>query len=146
MASDTASILNDLVTITADSAEGYKHAADDAKDPGLKSLFSDLSSQRTGMMKELQQLVSQHGGSPNTSGTWAGSAHRVFVNLKSVVTGNDRDAILREVERGESTAVAEFEKALNNKDLPAELRTRIQGFLQRFQADRDRWSRMQRAS
>lgn len=41
------------------------------------------------------------GGTPEDNGTVLGSAHRMFLNLKSVVTGQDDKAIIAEVEQGE---------------------------------------------
>jgi uncharacterized protein (TIGR02284 family) len=40
--------------------------------------------------------------------------HRVWINLKSAVTSGDDKAILSECERGEDSAVHEFEDAMND--------------------------------
>src|SRR5262245_24356081 len=109
---DVIETLNDLAQITEDSHQGYQEAAENAPDVDLKALFSDLASQRAAMVRDLQQFVTELGGSPETSGTIAGAAHRFFLNLKSLVTRQDREAIIREIERGESEAVRRYENAL----------------------------------
>ena len=44
-------------------------------------------------------------------------AHRVFMDLKSAITGNDDDAIIAEVERGEDLIKHKFEEAMSDSDL-----------------------------
>lgn len=129
--------LNDLIQITEDSHEGYRRSAEDAADEDLKVLFNDLAAQRGAMVRELQKLVAEQGGAPESSGTVLGGAHRFFVDLKSAVMGRDRTAILREVERGESEAVRRHELALE-RELPPHLRTTISAHLDRIRSDLDR--------
>jgi len=137
--------LNDLIQITEDSHEGYRKSAEDAKDADLKSLFNDLSAQRGAMVRDLQKHVAEQGGAPEASGTVLGGAHRFFVDLKSAVMGRDREAILREVERGESEAVRRYEQALD-KDLPPHLASAVSQHLSRFRSDRDRIASIKKAS
>ena len=40
--------------------------------------------------------------------------HRAWINLKSAVTSGDDKAILSECERGEDSAVHEYEEAMND--------------------------------
>jgi uncharacterized protein (TIGR02284 family) len=47
--------------------------------------------------------------------------HRGWIDLKSAITSQDESAILAECERGEDSAVQEFEKAMRN-DLPPPVR------------------------
>ncbi|WP_207478331.1 PA2169 family four-helix-bundle protein [Arenibaculum pallidiluteum] len=138
--------LNDIIQITEDSNEGYRESAKDAKDADLKTLFTDLASQRASMVRELQDMVTRLGGQPSDSATILGSAHRFFVNLKSAVTGQDREAVLKEVERGESEAVRRHENALQVDALPAEARSLIQRHLERFRSDRDRMTALKRTA
>ena len=51
----------------------------------------------------------------------AGAMHRGWINLKSAITSKDQSAILAECERGEDSAVQEFEKAMR-ENLPSALR------------------------
>ncbi|EWY37434.1 hypothetical protein N825_17645 [Skermanella stibiiresistens SB22] len=129
--------LNDLIQITEDSHEGYRKSAEDAQEPDLKTLFNDLSAQRGAMVRDLQKHVAEQGGAPEASGTIMGGAHRFFVDLKSSVMGRDRNAIIEEIQRGETEAVRRFEQALD-KDLPTHLASVISQHLARFHADRER--------
>lgn len=137
--------LNDLIQITEDSHEGYRKSAEDADEEDLKLLFNDLAAQRGAMVRDLQKLVAEQGGAPESTGTILGGAHRFFVDLKATVLGRDRTAILQEVERGESEAVRRYEAALE-AELPPHLRDAVAGHLDRIRSDRDRIATIKRIS
>jgi uncharacterized protein (TIGR02284 family) len=119
------STLNDLIETCRDGENGFRTAADAVKDAHVKSLFQRFARQRAEMVRELQEEVRKLGGSPEQSGSTSGSLHRGWMNIKSLVTGNDDNAIIAEAERGEDVAKATFAKALK-EDLPAGARTLIQ--------------------
>jgi uncharacterized protein (TIGR02284 family) len=116
------STVNDLIQTLKDGQEGFKQAAEGVKDPQLKSLFNEYSSQRASFAAELQSGARSLGESqPEESGSAAGAVHRAWINLKSAVTSGDDHAILAECERGEDSAVEQYQKAIND-NLPAQLR------------------------
>src|SRR5437762_14142355 len=107
--------INNLIETLKDGEKGFKEAADAVKDPELKSLFTEYSAQRHQFASELQtELRSLSGAEPETGGSAAGAMHRGWINLKSAITSKDEGAILAECERGEDSAVQEFEKAMRN--------------------------------
>ncbi|CAM5417486.1 Aldehyde dehydrogenase OS=Stutzerimonas stutzeri OX=316 GN=CXK95_11620 PE=4 SV=1 [Stutzerimonas stutzeri] len=91
------------------------------RDPQLKSTMSQRARDCATAAAELQQMVRSLGGDPETSTSMAADMHRRWVDLKSMITGKDDEAILNECERGEDVAVKSYRKALE-KDLPAEVR------------------------
>ena len=109
------STINGLIETLKDGQEGFKQAAEGVKDSGLKSLFQEFSQQRAEFAAELQSQARQLGEpEPEESSSAAGAMHRAWINLKSVVTSGDDHAILAECERGEDSAVKEFEEAMEN--------------------------------
>ena len=68
--------------------------------------------QRARFSAELNNEVLHRGGDPAKSGHVSATFHRGWINLKSAVTGNDDDAIIAECERGEDSAVSNYEDAL----------------------------------
>ena len=56
-------------------------------------------------------------GTAEDDGTVLGGAHRMFMNLKSVVAGYDEKAIIAEVEQGEDHIKAKFEDAIADGEL-----------------------------
>lgn len=119
------STLNDLIQVCRDGENGFRTAAEGIKDARVKALFERYARQRTEMLRELQQEVRKLGGTAEESGSTSGALHRGWMNIKSLVTGNDDTAIIAEAERGEDLAKAAYAQALK-EDLPAGVRTLIQ--------------------
>jgi conserved hypothetical protein len=116
------STLNSLIETLKDGEEGFKQAANGVVDLQLKSLFSECSRQRARFANALQTQAQSLGESkPERSSSTAGALHRAWINIKSAVTSGNDHAILSECERGEDSAVKEYEKALND-DLSPSLR------------------------
>jgi uncharacterized protein (TIGR02284 family) len=85
------------------------------KDPQLKSLFQEYSQQRSRFANELQAQARSLGESdPEKTSSAAGAMHRAWINVKSAVTSGDDKSILSECERGEDSAVHEFEEAMQD--------------------------------
>jgi uncharacterized protein (TIGR02284 family) len=115
------STINGLIETLKDGQEGFKQAAEAVKDSDLKSLFNEFSQQRARFATELQdQAMSLGETEPEEGSSAAGAMHRAWINLKSAVTSGDDHTILAECERGEDSAVKEYEEALKI-DLPAPL-------------------------
>lgn len=126
MADDkTIATLNGLIETCKDGQEGFKQAAEGVTRSDVKTLFYELGQQRAKYAGELQALVRELGGDPETSSSTVGALHRSWINIKSLVTGQDEAAILNEAERGEDSAVNAYKKALQ-EDLPANVQTVLQ--------------------
>ncbi len=118
--------LNSLIATTLDSADGYTEAAKDADSSRFGAMFTARAQERRTVTSNLQAEVSRLGGNPEDDGTVLAGAHRLFLNLKSAVTGNDDKAIVNEVERGEDHIKAKYEAALQDHDLSAPTRAAIE--------------------
>ncbi|WGK60781.1 PA2169 family four-helix-bundle protein [Halopseudomonas sp. SMJS2] len=119
------STLNDLIETSKDGEEGFRTCAEDIKRPELKSLFSERAAECAKAAQELQAIVIRLGGDPEDSTSVSGDLHRRWVDLKSLVTGKDDEAILNECERGEDVAKRSYRKALD-KALPEDIRQVVQ--------------------
>ena len=109
------STINDLIETLKDGEKGFKEASEAVKDPQLKSLFEQYSQQRQRFARELQAEAAGLGESkPEKSSSAAGAMHRAWINLKSAVTSGDDGAILSECERGEDSAVHEYQEAIQD--------------------------------
>ena len=109
------SAINNLIETLKDGERGFKEAADAVKDPQLKSLFQEYSQQRHRFATELQSQAHSLGEfKPEESSSTAGAMHRAWINLKSAVTSGDDKAILSECERGEDSAVHEYQEAIQD--------------------------------
>lgn len=119
-------VLNTLIATTIDSIDGYRTSAEDIESGDLKQRFLARASEREAMVGTLRQQVSALGGNPEDDGSILAGAHRMFVDLKSAVTGKDNQAVINEVERGEDYIKAKFKAALADDGLSLETRQVIE--------------------
>jgi uncharacterized protein (TIGR02284 family) len=125
--STTTSLLNDLIETLKDGQEGFRKASEDVSSSDLKTLFSQLSLQRSKFVGELQALARSLGEKePEDSGSVAGAMHRGWIDLKAALASKDEHAVLAECERGEDSAVAQYKEALNTNGLPVNVTTVLQ--------------------
>jgi uncharacterized protein (TIGR02284 family) len=136
---ETISTINGLIETLKDGQEGFRQAAEAVKDSQLRSLFNQFSMQRSRFAGELQSEALGLGESdPEDSSSTAGAMHRAWINLKAAITSNDDHAILAECERGEDSAVSEYKKAMEDKDLTAPVRETISRQYTEVKAAHDR--------
>ncbi|RON06475.1 aldehyde dehydrogenase [Pseudomonas brassicacearum] len=110
------SVLNDLIETSKDGQEGFKTCAQDIKHPELKALFVKRAADCATAAAELQGTVRSMGGDPETKTSVSGDLHRRWVDLKSLLTGKDEEAVLNEAERGEDHALKAYKAAIEKID------------------------------
>lgn len=124
-ASQDITTLNSLIATTIDSINGYQESADAVENPQFRELFQQLGRDRQQVLPKLQAEVARLGGNPEDDGTTLAAAHRVFVDLKSAITGRDDKAVINEVERGEDHIKEKFETAMADTNVSEQTRTAI---------------------
>ena len=106
------SVLNNLIETCKDGEQGFKVAAEGLTSAAIKTRFLEYARQRAQMARELQDEVRRLGGDPEKKGSVAGTMHRGWLNIRSIVSGKDDHAIVAEAERGEDVAKGVYEDAL----------------------------------
>lgn len=135
-------VLNGLIERTLDSANGYKEAAEHVDNPAYKAMFAQRASKRLELTRELQAEVRSFGGEPKDEQSFVGKAHNKFVGLKDAVTGSSDKGVINEVERGEDVLKAQFQSALDDRDLPPQAQTVVSRLYQSVKTDHDEISRI----
>lgn len=129
--------LNNLIETCRDGQNGFQQAAEGVQNSNLKTVFYEFSRQRAQFVGELQALVRDMGGDPETAGSVAAAVHRGWINIKSAVTGHDDAAILNECERGEDIAKNVYGDAVA-MNLPGNVSSVIKRQAQAVQEAHDR--------
>lgn len=137
--------LNGLIQTLRDGQEGFKEAADNVKNPDLRSFFHQAAGERAQFISELGLEVRRLGGDPEKSGSVTGAIHRAWMDIKGTLTGKDDHAILSECERGEDSAVTGYRDAINSGTLPDNILPIVQRQFNGIQQTHDRVKQMRDA-
>ncbi|MFC4210937.1 PA2169 family four-helix-bundle protein [Pedobacter lithocola] len=123
----TVEILNDLIEINNDRADGFDKASADLDDVNidLKATFEKLSSDSRANSLELAGLVGRNGDTPDTGNTILGTLHRAWIDIKASFGGDDRHSILAECERGEDAIKKAYKDALLENELSEPIRSTL---------------------
>ena len=138
------STLNDIIEICRDGQNGFKEAAENVKNPDLKTFFNECSTERAQFVSDIQLEVRRLGGDPQKTGSTAGALHRVWMDIKGTFTGKDDHAILSECERGEDSAVEAYREALK-LSLPLTIQQLLERQFQSVRQTHDRIKQMRDA-
>lgn len=123
--SNQVNILNNLITTLYDGENGYKEAAEEVDNTVLATRFRQLAQQRYDFGHLIKPFITQFGGEVKKGGSAAASLHRVWMDLKTAVSGNDEEAILNECIRGEESAVQSYAEALEGTTLTGAARAEV---------------------
>ena len=126
-------VLNDLIETCRDGARGLQNAAALIKDAALESLLLDLAEERSGFAGELEPHAQRLGGDAAAQGTAAAAMHRGWMDLKSVLTSHDDQAVMAEVVRGDAVTLRVFADAVGGM-LPPSIRDVIEKQERRIRA------------
>jgi len=121
---NVAEVINDLIKINNDRIEGYGKASDELKDSDveLHSLFNRFINESAEIKSDLSRTVSQYGGDEASGTTAIGKVYRAWMDVKAAFSGNNRKAVLESCEFGEDAAQKAYKMALDEDDLPADVR------------------------
>ena len=139
------SVLNSLIETTIDSVDGYRRSADEATDHRFSSHFRQWAGERETVVSRLRERVRELGGTPEEEGSLLAAAHRQFLGLRDALTGRDDNAIVAEVDRGESYLNAKWETALNDNELLPETKSLIAQLYQSVRSGHEEWEAANRS-
>jgi uncharacterized protein (TIGR02284 family) len=140
--SDEISTLNTLIATTIDSITGYENSAKDIDNSRFAEIFRQRANERQRVVEDLRSEVRRLGGDPEDSGSFMGKTHQRFEDLKAAITGQDEQAIINEVERGEDYLKEKFEAALNSDTLSGEARSCVERCYQSVRSGHDQMSQL----
>lgn len=114
-------VLNDLISTTLDSANGYREGLRDQEEGYYAPMFTKRADERDAVVQMLQAQVTALGGTPEDDGTMLAGMHRLFTRLQASSTQGD-EALINRIEGGEDHIKSKYEAAIADGDVtPATL-------------------------
>ena len=116
-----AEVLNDLIEINNDRITGYERAIEELKgnEPDLKTLFSGFIDQSRNLRNALGTEVETLGERMAEGTKASGKIYRVWMDVKAMFSGHDRQTVLNNCEAGEDAAQKAYKDALKTENIPA---------------------------
>ncbi|MEO8152532.1 MAG: PA2169 family four-helix-bundle protein [Rhizobacter sp.] len=139
---DIIDTLNDLIETSKDGELGFTACAKHVSSAELQELFARRATECRIAADELQTLVSEYGGKPETDGSTSGAMHRGWVAVRGSLAGYSDQAMLDECERGEDAALARYRAALKSDTLPESVRALVARQQLGVQANHDQIKRL----
>lgn len=118
--------LNDLLENTYDAEKGFKKAADNVDDGNLKRYFAGKTQERYDFGHALKSEIKQFGQEVDKGDSLAGKAHRSWMDIKSLFSSDDEEAMLEEAIKGEKKAIEAYDDVLGETNLPASTEALLQ--------------------
>lgn len=114
----TIEVLNNLLKINTDRADGYTFAIQESKDADLKIMFRNMVEESKKNISDLSRAILKLDGDPKFGeNTVAGKIYHVWMEFKTSFTGKDRESILNSCEFGEDVAVKAYKNAIQEPHL-----------------------------
>jgi uncharacterized protein (TIGR02284 family) len=133
------SVLNSLIETTIDSVDGYQRSAAEATNSRFTETFRQRAQEREQVVSKLRDRVRELGGTPESDGGLLAAAHRQFLSLRDKITGSDDQAVIAEVDRGESYLNGKWETALNDTKLSDETLSLIRQCYESVRSGHEQW-------
>ncbi|MCK0159168.1 ferritin-like domain-containing protein [Allomuricauda sp. F6463D] len=112
--------INDIIQKNEDAIKGYKKAAENADQIGLKNYFLTKSEERRNFLIGLKASVPALETRDEIDGSTTGAVHRAWMDTKAFFSADNDESMLEEAIRGDKAAVEEYNEVLGDTGLPIE--------------------------
>ncbi|MBC7891315.1 MAG: PA2169 family four-helix-bundle protein, partial [Sphingobacteriaceae bacterium] len=115
----TADDLNFLMAVNSARIEQFKTARADVRSAQLRTLFRRMARESDEHLAQLRDLIRQLNGEVETGTTVSGDLHRVWIDVRSALSGHDTQAILAAVQCAEKATLGAYDRILGDyRDWP----------------------------
>jgi uncharacterized protein (TIGR02284 family) len=116
---ETVKTLNSLLSRNYDAEKGFQLVAEKTNSAVLRNYFEKNSKMHNKFGHELKKEITHLGGKIDKGTSIEGDLHRGWLSVKAAVATNTDEALIEECERGQSTAMEDYQNAVNElKDHP----------------------------
>lgn len=119
---DVIETLNELIETSKDGERGFETCSKHAHDPMLRDLLNHHARTCHQAIDELSPLVIEYGGKPDVTGSASEALHRGWVAVRGSFGAMSDLDVLEECERSEDMALRHYREALDDGDMPTNVR------------------------
>lgn len=127
--------IREILEKNKDAEKGFAKAAENAEHMGLKTYFKKKSLERSSFNKRLLAEIQTSYTDFDPSGSFTGTIHRAWMDVKSLFSADDDESMLEESIRGDRAAIEEYNDVIDYKNLPVGLRHLLNEQRQTIQMD-----------
>jgi uncharacterized protein (TIGR02284 family) len=128
--------LQDLIIRLQDAEKGYNEIQKSISNPILKKWMNKYAEERHSFHKDLEIESSRIGGDPDVKTSLLGDLHRMFIDVKINNSEDSIVTIVDEIERGSNILIADYEKVIDNIEMPMNLRKLLEAQKWKIQQER----------
>lgn len=122
--------LQELLEKNYDAEKGYKKVLEEADSKNLKDFLKKQAVMRNRFATEIHKAIRALNAEPKEKGSATGDLHRTWIDIKTVFTKNDDEAVLEECLRGEKASLKEYEDRLKKTAFSPETKAMLEKHLQ----------------
>jgi len=113
--------IREILEKNRDAQKGFSKAAENAKDIALQEYFRTKANDRKSFNEKLLAEIRTGYPTMKVEGSFAGTIHRAWMDVKSLFSADNDESMLEEAIRGDKAAIDEYNDVLEYKSLPVEL-------------------------
>lgn len=108
--------INNVLSHLYDSVNGLRECAEQSKAPSFKQTLLDVVLDRQQFIDEIKSELDLPSEEFVTHGSVAGPLHRLYIDLKALVTSGDAEAINKEIKRGDDKLIGAYQEAIDDEE------------------------------
>jgi uncharacterized protein (TIGR02284 family) len=120
--------LNELIEVLEDGKNFYEEAATKVTRPDLRDLFTRMATTKGAIASDLRTAVVARGDQPATGGSFSGSIHKGYSEIRAKLSSDKNHAYVAELEQFEDRILETFQHAAQQSD-DAGVRTLAQRYM-----------------
>ncbi|WP_373516264.1 PA2169 family four-helix-bundle protein [Pricia sp.] len=114
--------IEEILEKNEDARRGYDKAADNADSTKLSSYFRQKASKRKEFNMKLRQEIKGAYSDFDDDGSFAGSMHRAWMDVKDLFSADSDESMLEESIKGDKAAIEEYNDVIDYENLPVGLK------------------------
>lgn len=132
----TISSLQHLVTIGVDGEQGYTKAAEMVSSKNLLAQFEQIATTRNRQAESIRDYLAANGvEKPEHEGAFSGTLHRAWLDIAGTLSNRSDRVSVSSCVTGDKAAVDAYQDVLEEKGLPENLRSLLNGHLDEIKSD-----------